>query len=145
VARQAERALAGRPADADFLQFDDVDEAGHRYGFHPDVSEYVRAIERTDGHVGRVLKAVRGRETYDREDWLILVSTDHGGAGKGHGHNTPEERTIFLIVNGPSASPGVIEPPPGVVDVAATALTHLGVPLDSRWGLDGKPVGLKGR
>jgi hypothetical protein len=29
------------------------------------------------------------------------------------------------------------------VDVAVTALTHLGVPIQAEWKLDGKAVGLK--
>ena len=126
-----------------FIHFDDVDHAGHKHGFHPKVVEYMKAIEETDGHVGRILKAVRGRKTYAQEVWLILVSTDHGGSDKGHGQNIPEHRTIFVIVSGPSAAQGVIEPAPNVVDVAATALVHLGVAIDPKWNLDGKAVGLR--
>jgi predicted AlkP superfamily pyrophosphatase or phosphodiesterase len=143
VAEQAAEGLRDRSADAVFVHFDDVDEAGHAYGFSPGVSEYVRAVERTDAYVGRLLHALRARPTLAAEDWLILVSTDHGGSGKSHGHDVPEDRTTFLIVNGPSALSGPIEPPPTAVDVAATALTHLGIALDERWGLDGRPVGLK--
>jgi hypothetical protein len=43
----------------------------------------------------------------------------------------------------PDAARGTIDPPPGIVDVAATALTHLSVPIDPVWQLDGKPVGLR--
>jgi predicted AlkP superfamily pyrophosphatase or phosphodiesterase len=142
VAAEAVRVLSGLDPDAVFLHFDDVDGAGHKYGFDPKVAEYVRAVERTDAHLGAVLKALRGRKNHAREDWLILVSTDHGGSGKGHGQDTPEHRTIFLIVSGPSAAKGRIEPAPGVVDVAATALAHLGVTPVRSWKLDGKAVGL---
>jgi predicted AlkP superfamily pyrophosphatase or phosphodiesterase len=144
VAAKAEQVLRDRDPDALFVHFDEVDGAGHRHGFHPDVGPYVRAIEQTDRYVGRLLQAVRGRKTYAREDWLVLVSTDHGGSGKGHGRDLPEHRTIFLIVSGPSAARGEIKPAPGIVDVAATALEHLGVAIDPRWGLDGRPVGLRG-
>jgi predicted AlkP superfamily pyrophosphatase or phosphodiesterase len=143
VAAEAVRVLGGTDPDVVFLHFDEVDGAGHKHGFHPSVPQYVAAIERTDAFVGKVLEAVRGRKNYAREDWLVLVSTDHGGSGKGHGKNIPEHRTIFLIVSGPSAKKGVIEPPPGVVDVAATALAHLGVALDRNWKLDGRAVGLR--
>ncbi|MGB1841464.1 MAG: DUF4983 domain-containing protein [Longimicrobiales bacterium] len=30
-----------------------------------------------------------------------------------------------------------------MVDVAVTALTHLGIPVDPSWQLDGRPVGLR--
>jgi predicted AlkP superfamily pyrophosphatase or phosphodiesterase len=143
VAAEAVRVLETMDPDVVFLHFDDVDGAGHKYGFHPKVRRYVQAIEKTDEHIGAVLRALRGRKTYAREDWLILVSTDHGGSGKGHGKNTPEHRTIFLIVSGPAAVWGEIEPAPGIVDVAVTALTHMGVRLDPGWKLDGSAVGLR--
>ena len=129
VARDAVQVLAKPELDVLFIHFDDVDGAGHGKGFHPTVPEYRQAIEKTDSYVGDLLKAL-ARPRFAAEDWLILVSTDHGGSGKSHGKNTPEHRTIFLLAHGPSVRPGTIEPPPGVVDVAATALTHLGVPLE---------------
>ena len=142
VTDQAVDVLSNKNPDVVFIHIDDVDHAGHAHGFHPKVPEYIKAIEETDGYVGEMVKAMRGRKTYAQEDWLILVSTDHGGSDKGHGRNIPEHRTIFLIVSGPSAARGVIEPAPNIVDVAATALVHLGVPIDPKWNLDGKAVGL---
>jgi predicted AlkP superfamily pyrophosphatase or phosphodiesterase len=143
VVRKAIEVLTRHDPDVLFLHFDEVDGAGHRFGFHPKVPEYLRAIEDADAGVGKVLEALRRRKAYEREDWLILASTDHGGSDKGHGKNIPEHRTVFLIVSGPSAARGEIEPPPGVVDVAATALVHLGIPIEQRWRWDGRPVGLK--
>jgi hypothetical protein len=35
--------------------------------------------------------------------------------------------------------------PVEIVDVAVTALAHLGVAIDPAWGLDGKAVGLRRR
>jgi predicted AlkP superfamily pyrophosphatase or phosphodiesterase len=143
VAAEAVRVLGAMDPDAVFLHFDDVDGAGHKYGFHPDVPQYLAAIEKTDEHIGAVLRAVRARKTYAAEDWLIVASTDHGGSGKGHGKDIPEHRTIFLLVSGPGAARGEIHPAPGIVDVAATALTHLGVRIEPGWKLDGKAVGLQ--
>src|SRR5271163_4911257 len=97
VARDAVEVLAQPALDVLFVHFDDVDGAGHGKGFHPIVPEYLKAIAKTDEYVGALLKALRQRPTFASEDWLILVSTDHGGSGKSHGKNTPEHRTIFLI------------------------------------------------
>jgi predicted AlkP superfamily pyrophosphatase or phosphodiesterase len=143
VTDQTVNVLRTQEPDVVFVHFDEVDGAGHRYGFHPKVPQYLKAIEQTDGYVGRLMQAVQARKTYAQEDWLILVSTDHGGSGRGHGRNIPEHRTIFLIVSGPSARKGKIEPAPAIVDIAATALAHLGVLVDPRWQLDGRPVGLR--
>jgi len=143
VTKAACQLLADKNPDLLFVHLDDVDGAGHKHGFDPKLPTYLTAIEKVDEQVGAILKAMRNRPTYAKEDWLILVSTDHGGRGKGHGSDTPEERTIFLIVSGPSAARGVIEPAPVIVDVAPTAMRHLGIAIDAKWSLDGKAVGLK--
>ncbi len=143
TAAVASKVLAEKDADLVFVHFDDVDGAGHKHGFSPKEAKYLDAIAQVDGHVGDLLKAIRGRKNYDKEDWLIVVSTDHGGSGKGHGQNIPEHRTIFLIVSGKSAARGTIEPAPSVFDVTPTILTHLGVTIEAGWKLDGKAVGLK--
>ena len=127
------------------VYFGAVDETGHKHGFHPDVPQYVAAIEQVDEHVGEVLTAMRSRPNFEREDWLVVVSTDHGGKGTGHGdgHKVPEILTTFIIVSGQSATKGRISQPTYVVDVPVTGLVHLGVKLDPEWKLDGKPVGLQ--
>jgi predicted AlkP superfamily pyrophosphatase or phosphodiesterase len=133
----------GQP-DVVMLYLGQIDETGHRYGFHPKVPQYVQAIERVDGLLGRVLDALADRPSVDTEDWLVLVATDHGGLGLGHGggRSQPEIRRTFLIVSGPSARRGVIETPTYQVDVAATLLAHLRITPDPAWKLDGQPVGL---
>ena len=137
--------LKDKNPDILFIHLDDVDGAGHKFGFDPKLPRYLDAIGTVDVQVGDILKAMRNRATYVKEDWLVLVSTDHGGHGKGHGGNTPEERTIFLIVSGKSAARGTIEPAPNIVDVAPTVFQHLGIPVDAEWRLDGKAVGLKAK
>ncbi|GIX04155.1 MAG: nucleotide pyrophosphatase [Planctomycetaceae bacterium] len=117
-----------------------VDETGHRFGFHPDIPEYRDAIERVDDNVGLVLQAVQQR----REDWLVLVATDHGGEGKGHGggRNNDVIRKTFLIVSGPSAQRGTWKQASSQVDVVRTALHHLQIEPRQAWELDGHVVGL---
>jgi hypothetical protein len=96
-------------------------------------------------HVGRLVAAVRNRPTYDREDWLILVSTDHGHRDEGgHGGDSPEERTVFFLASGPSVTKGTLPDDVNIVDVAVTALAHLGITIDPAWHLDGRVSGLNG-
>jgi len=137
---EAEKLLAKPELDVLFVHFDDVDHAGHTKGFHPDVPAYVKSIELTDTYVGRLLDVLNKRAGRADEDWLILVSTDHGGNNKGHGKNTPQERTIFLIAHGPGIAKRRLEGTPGVVDVAVTALDFMGVDLDERKSLDGQSL-----
>jgi hypothetical protein len=135
--------LATADPDVIFLHFDDVDGAGHVNGFSPTIPGYLRAIERVDGFVGQVLAAVAARPNAAFEDWLVIVTSDHGGTPDGtHGRNIPEHRLTPLIVSGRSAARGVITPAPTLADVPATVMGFLGVPIDPAWGWDGVPVGI---
>lgn len=128
--------------DALFLYLGDVDVAGHEFGFHPDKHGYRDAIVRADEQVGLVLRAMRERETFEDENWLVIVTTDHGGSIDGqHAGNTPEKRTIPFIVWGREIRPHSIFPGPKNVDGVKTALYHMGVPPEAMEDLDGNIVG----
>lgn len=131
--------------DVVFLYLGQVDERGHAYGFHPTVKEYTSGIENVDRHIGQVVAAIQSRPNKSQEDWLILIGTDHGGAGTDHGdgHSNPDIRRTFLIVSGPSAQANAEQTQTYQVDIVATALTHLGIELRPEWMLDGRAVGLK--
>jgi len=133
-----------RTADPDalFVYLGNPDESSHE---HESIGlEYREAIALADRHVGRLVTAVRARPSWDHEDWLILVSTDHGRrADGGHGGDSPEERTIFYLASGSSTEVGRPTDTVQIVDVAVTALAHLGIPLDPAWELDGKVAGLR--
>lgn len=134
--------MANHDPDLMFTYFADVDVAGHNFGFSPGVPQYLAEIEQVDGQVGQILSALRSRVSFGSEDWLILLSTDHGGIGTGHGGGSPQARTIPYLASGPSAKKGVLLPVPSVVDVAVTAMAHLGVASNPAWGLDGIPSGI---
>lgn len=134
--------LTDADPDALFVYLGNPDEVSHETGAIG--SEYRRAIRRADREVGRLMEAVRSRPTYAGEDWLVLVSTDHGRRSDGgHGGDTPEERTIFYLASGPSAARGTPSQQPFIVDVAVTALAHLGIDARPEWDLDGRVVGLR--
>jgi len=145
MAAAAAQVLNEEDPVAMFVYFHQPDAAGHGIGFSPEVPEYINAIENVDARVGEVLAALRNRPDHVNEDWLIIVCTDHGGLGTRHGsgHDDPEIYEVFLIISGPSAQRGSIEAQTYLVDVAVTALAHLGIEADPAWDLDGNPVGLR--
>ena len=108
VADVATAILVGGNPHAMFLHFDDVDLAGHSYGFSPNVPAYIDAIETVDTHVAEVLSALTSRPNYAEENWLILTSTDHGGIGYGHGGESIDEQIIFFSASGPSVDPELV-------------------------------------
>lgn len=128
-----------------FVYFGQVDSAGHRHGFHPKVEPYTDAIAAVDRHVGKLLTALANRPNYASEDWLILVGADHGGRGLSHtGAGAYDEvRRTFLIMNGPSVAKDQMPAKTANVDIAPTALTHLGIAIRQDWNFDGKCIGLR--
>lgn len=134
--------LAREDPDAAFVYIGNTDEVAHEVG--PLGPQFRAALEEADRHVGRLVAAIRSRPTYAREDWLILMSTDHGhrDAG-GHGGDSKVELTSFFLASGPSVAKGRPVAQANIVDVAVTALAHLGVAIDPAWGLDGKVVALQ--
>ena len=134
--------LSAADPDALFVYLGNPDEASHQAGSIG--VEYREAIALADEHVGRMIAAVRARPTFPAENWLVLVSTDHGRrADGGHGGDSPVEMTTFILTSGPGAAVGAIDGETFIVDVAVTALTHLGIEIDPAWGLDGRPVGVR--
>jgi predicted AlkP superfamily pyrophosphatase or phosphodiesterase len=142
VAAKAARTLKSEDIDVMFVQLDHVDHAGHSHDFSPGSEKYLHAIEKADRQVGKIVTALEKRKNLAHENWLIIVSTDHGGSEFGHGKNIPEHRTIFFITSGKDASRGEIRGDVNVVDVAATALVHLGIDIKDKWQLDGRGTGL---
>ncbi len=143
VADKAVDVLESTDPTALWVYLHQPDAGGHRYGFSPKVPEYMQAIENVDRHVGRMVEAIRSRPGYDEEDWLIVMTTDHGGYGTRHGggHDIPEILTGFLLVSGDAAHHRISPEQTFIVDAVPTVLKHLGIEPDP--GLDGRPVGFR--
>ncbi len=142
VSKKVVELLEQEELDVMFVQLDEVDGAGHRHDYSVDSPKYLKAIERSDKQVGQMVEALKRRPDYKNEEWLILVSTDHGGSNFGHGKDIPDHTTIFYLAWGQSVAMGEIEKDVGVVDVAVTALKHLGITAKESWYLDGQVSGL---
>ena len=108
VAEQAASYLSVNDPDIVFLHFDDIDVVGHGSGFSPEVPEYLATIEATDTHIGTVLTALTARPNYEQEDWLIILTSDHGGLGFSHGGNSFVERNVSFIVSGKNVPTDIV-------------------------------------
>ncbi len=141
VTAQAERILAKQDPTLLLVHLDAVDAAGHKHGYTDGPGPYRSAIETSDVRVGRLLAALKKRKTRAKEDWLVLVTTDHGGAGKGHGGGSLLERRIFIIAHGLGrARSRFRKAQPTLFDVAPTVLSFLGVDPARYADLDGRPL-----
>ncbi|MDW7549158.1 alkaline phosphatase family protein [Pseudoalteromonas sp. McH1-7] len=85
-------------ADFVFLHLDEPDAVGHALCFG---SAYNKAVEDADKRLGKLLDAVEAKERKG-ENWLVMVTTDHGRTpivGCHHGEQTEPEKTIFIASN----------------------------------------------
>ena len=82
-----------------------------------------------DQRVGRLLGTILSRRSYQRENWTIVVVTDHGHLdGGGHGGREPEVTTAWAAAAGPGIRPGA---PPLITrqeEVAPLVLAAAGWP-----------------
>ena len=114
-----------------------TDDAGHIDGNGKYFDEYVR---KADAQVARVWDAVKYREANFDEDWMVVVTTDHGRGENGHGHGgqSDRERTTWISTNGPVNShftDGTL----AITDIAPSISRYLGfeIPRDILWEQDG--------
>ena len=142
IATQLATDLANKQMDAVTIVIDAPDAAGHGYGFHPSIPQYVAAMNQSDAWLGMIMDAIFARANYAEEDWMVIISSDHAGTETWHGSNIPEHREVPLIIWGAESS-GTIWPAPDAVDIVPTALHHMGVEMRSEWDLDGRAVGLE--
>lgn len=92
-------ALSKFAADISFIYFCGADEAGHTYGILG--PEYLDAIARIDDHLHRLESAISDRVKKHKEEWLLVLTTDHGHLDEGgHGGESAQERASFLIATG---------------------------------------------
>ncbi|MFQ6331141.1 alkaline phosphatase family protein [Nocardia sp. CWNU-33] len=118
-----------------FTHLDQVDRAGHSHGGAS--QEYLNAVTRIDVLVGRIAAAVDARmRANPAESWTILVTADHGHLPEGgHGGQSADETTNFVIARGPDFSAGATNARYSLVDITPTVLDLLGAPPDP--GSDG--------
>jgi predicted AlkP superfamily pyrophosphatase or phosphodiesterase len=99
VAEDAAKSILTDAPDLSWVYLEYTDDMAHRFGDSP---EFNQAIEYADGQVGRIWKAIREREKNFNEEWMIVVTTDHGRdaqTGKHHGGQSDREKSGWMITN----------------------------------------------
>lgn len=97
VTSNAVRMLRDHKPNVMVVHLPTVDNVGHAKGWG--TPEQMDAIARADGHVGTLLDTIA--ELGLDGSTVVIVSADHGGAGRTHGPEDPRSRTIPWIISGP--------------------------------------------
>ena len=135
TAQLASDYIKSKRPDFTFIHFDHIDHYGHEYGHGS--KEYYHSVETADALLGRVMDAIK--EAGMAEEAVVIVSSDHGGLGKGHGGESLNEMEIPFIVWGKSVKKNhQLTHPVFQYDNAATAAFALGLKTPMAW--IGRPV-----
>ena len=107
-----------------FVQFDDVDGAGHHFGYG--TQGHLDKITEIDGYVGKIYDAYK--EAGILEDTLFVVTADHGGYSHSHGGYNDTEKYVFVGAVGKDVEKGTVG---GFQtrDIASIVLYALGVDM----------------
>ena len=75
------------------------DANGHGTGFFNKNYKYISGIINADRYACELLDFIESRAEYSNEDWLIIITSDHGGHSTYHGTQNIQDRTTFIATN----------------------------------------------
>ncbi len=131
-----------------FIHLDDPDHVGHADGFG---GSYNNSVTTADRQLGRILDAIDTAQSSSQQEWLVLVTTDHGreASGYGHGSQTTSQKTVFIATNKNLNDEFLTTATPSINDfeglygyasqasLVPTILSYLDIPTQKEWKLDG--------
>ncbi len=133
--------ILAAPDAPDVTQYfiDLTDLYGHMRGFYPFGLGYLWAVSVSDRYIANALAGIKSRPTFKDEDWLIMVTGDHGGYHDTHAVWGGNASTVPVVLSGRNTPSGRIPGVPRHYDLTATALKHFGLdPVALK--LEGRPI-----
>jgi predicted AlkP superfamily pyrophosphatase or phosphodiesterase len=139
VSKQAAQGIRNDAPDLSWVYLWYTDDAGHIEGNGSFFDEYT---QKADLQIERIWQAVQYREKYFDEEWMVVVTTDHGRteSGYGHGGQSERERTTWIATNqqvNEHFRKGVLS----ITDITPSICRFMDfeVPRDVLWEQDGIP------
>jgi predicted AlkP superfamily pyrophosphatase or phosphodiesterase len=128
VMNEATRYVKENGPDLSWIYLEYTDDMGHRFG---DSEQLDNAVRTMDKRLDALWNVIKEREQKFREDWLVVVTTDHGrdaATGKDHGGQSERERTTWIVTNGKNLN-DEFKNEPGVVDILPSILKHMKIQI----------------
>lgn len=126
--REGMRYLSSVQPNLLFIHVADPDDVGHRSGWMSE--SYLEVVQKAPATIRIVLDTLERMGALERS--LVIVTADHGGHGRAHGSDRPEDVTIPWLAFG-AIEPGPIGGPVMIYDTAATAVAALGHGVPTSW------------
>lgn len=140
VSAKAASYIQDEGPDLSWVYLEYTDDMGHKFG---DSDAFHQAMLGADQQIMKIWNAIKLREHALNEDWLIVITTDHGRSadtGKDHGGQSDRERTTWIVTNSKQLNEH-FKGNVAVVDILPSICNHLGIriPDEQRNELDGVP------
>jgi predicted AlkP superfamily pyrophosphatase or phosphodiesterase len=128
VAAEAAKYIRNNGPDVSWVYLQYTDDMGHRFG---DSERFYQAVRIADKQVAKIWNAIKEREKEFDENWLILITTDHGRdsvSGRKHGGQSDRERLTWIVTNATNLNERFGQTP-AVVDIMPSILNHLDIAM----------------
>jgi hypothetical protein len=142
VVQEASRYIKAEGPDLSWVYLEYTDDMGHTFG---DSEKFYDAVKIADAQMGQLWQAVQFRQEKFKEEWLFIVTTDHGRdslTGKNHGGQSERERSVWMVIGGAPLNQYAALTKPATVDIAPSILRfmQLDIPRERLGELDGVPL-----
>lgn len=129
VVADASKTIQDKAPDLSWVYLEYTDDMGHAHGDSP---EFYKAISMLDKQVGKIWDAINYRQQNFKEDWLIVITTDHGRdekSGRGHGGQSDRQRSTWMVSNYKDLNTYGQHFDLGIVDIMPSIANYLNVKL----------------
>jgi len=141
VAKKAAATIQTQAPDLSWVYLEYTDDMGHAHGDGP---EFYNAVKLADKRIGYIWNAIQYRQQHFNEEWLVIVTTDHGRdsvTGKGHGGQSNRERSAWMFTNAKNLNRQFHAPQASATDIMPSIARFMNIHIakDNRYELDGMP------
>lgn len=141
VVNETARSVASNAPDLSWVYLQYTDDMAHMYG---DSTEFYQSVADVDPLIEQIVKSVDYRTENWNEDWLVIITTDHGrtNTGYGHGGQSERERTTWIFTNLEQKNAYFENYVPAAVDIFPTIarFMNIEIPVELLRELDGVPL-----
>lgn len=128
VITEASKIIKDSAPDLSWVYLEYTDDMGHKYG---ESSQLDSAIQMLDKQIEKLMQAVHFREQTYNEEWLVIITTDHGRDAKfakDHGGQSDRERNTWIVMN-QRPDHNAFENKTAIVDIFPTIANYLNIKL----------------
>ncbi|MFC3561136.1 alkaline phosphatase family protein [Pedobacter jamesrossensis] len=141
VAEDAATTISKDAPDLSWIYLEYTDDMGHMYGDSP---QFESAVKKLDVQLGKIYDAIQLRKKKNNEDWLMIVTTDHGRdekTGKNHGGQSARQRSTWMVSNYKPLNNYATYYRPAIVDImpSIARFMNINLPKEVKEEVDGTP------